>query len=282
MSLSRNDWLEQANLRLKQSGNTNTPRLDAEIILAHTLKLERITLHAHPETRLSLSEINTLNKLVVKRTTGYPIAYLTGHKEFFGYNFAVSKHTLIPRPETEEIVLAAIGIAVSASQSVVHIADVGCGSGAIGLSLALELEKLKQSYEITLTDISTEALRICRNNQLSLGALNTTIIQNNLLDNVANRYNVIVANLPYVSQEWKVGLETKFEPQNALFAPNDGLALIKKLIRQVADQRNLQKGGWLVLESDPCQQEAIASQLRMNNFENITYSSYTTIAQYRQ
>lgn len=280
MSLSRNDWLKQATLRLKQSKNTNTPRLDAEIILAHALNLERIILHAHPEVTLSSSEISRLNKLVTKRATGYPIAYIIGCKEFFGYNFAVSEHTLIPRPETEDMVLAAIDIATRAPQSVVCIVDVGCGSGAIGLSLALELEKLKQAYKITLTDISADALKICRNNQLSLGVLNTKIIQNDLLSGVSDDYDVILANLPYVSPEWAVGAETRFEPQTALFAKENGLDLINKLIRQITDQGNLQTGGWLILESDPCQHEAIAGQLRMSGFENITHNSYTTIAQY--
>lgn len=278
--INRGDWLKQASQTLWASKNTSTPRLDAELILAHVLKVERIELHSHPELILSKTAKQKADILLERRTTGYPIAYLLGHKEFFGHNFIVSSHVLIPRPETENLVSLAIELTKTIDSDFLKIADIGCGSGAIGLSLGLALHRLNLPYQITLSDISPEALRICRKNRTQLGVLNTKIIQQNLLQNQPESYHLIIANLPYVSSSWQVGPEIKFEPSSAIFADHEGLDLIYQLIEQICRQTSLVDNGWLVLEFDPCQQLAITQKLHAHGFSNIKHSHYATVAQF--
>lgn len=279
-NLSYSNWLNQADQELLLSNNTSTPRLDAELILSHVLGVERISLHAHPETILSNIDKNKADKLLRKRSIGYPIAYIVGHKDFFNYSFTVSPSVLIPRPETEELVATTLKLILKSRIKPIDIIDVGCGPGTIGLTLALELKKLSVPYFITLSDISKNSLKICHKNRSKLGVLNTKIIHNNLLNNNHNAYDIIIANLPYVATSWKTGIETKFEPQSALFSDANGLGLIYRLIKQVSDQKSLRRNGWLVLESDPCQQKMIAKQLELHNFKKISHADYVTVAQY--
>ncbi|MGI6612347.1 MAG: peptide chain release factor N(5)-glutamine methyltransferase [Candidatus Nanosyncoccaceae bacterium] len=275
---NRGKWLEQASQYLKSNGIV-TPQLDSELILAHVLNVERINLHTHPEATLTIDEQKIANRLLQKRAVSYPVAYITGQKEFFGYDFIVSPDVLIPRPETEELVEQAINISKTIDARPIKIADVGCGSGVIGLSLSLELNQLEIPYRTTLSDIDPKALEICRQNQIKLGAMNTKVIRNNLLENITEKYDIITANLPYVSTAWEIGAEVEFEPKSALFADDNGLTLISQLIDQIKDQRNLHPNGWLILESDPRQQKLITEKLQRNDFKNIKRTNYITAAQ---
>lgn len=276
---NRGKWLKQASQYLKSNSNTTTPHLDAELILAHVLNMERIALHTHPEITLTKDAQRKANRLLQKRASNYPLAYITGHKEFFGYDFIISPDVLIPRPETEELVEQTISISKTIDARPIKIADVGCGSGVIGLSLSLELNQLEIPYETTLSDIDPKALEVCRQNQIKLGVMNTKIVRNNLLENTTKKYHVITANLPYISTAWKISVEVEFEPKSALFADNSGLTLINQLIGQIKEQQNLQPNGWLILESDPRQQKLVAERLQRNDFKNIKHINYITVAQ---
>ena len=222
-------------------------RLDAVLILAHSLGKDRTFLHAHPEFDLSDAVLAKINAAVARRALGEPLAYILGFKEFYGRNFTVTHDTLIPRPETEAL------IEVIKSLKPRKILDVGTGSGCIAVTLALELPET----EVDAVDISLKALAAARENAENLGA-KVDFYQSNLLEKVDGQYDLIVANLPYVDASWDwLGPELDFEPQTALYAEDGGLALIKQLIEQAP--AHLKPHGHLILEADRSQHQKIAS-----------------------
>ncbi len=204
--------------------------LDLDCLLGYITGHDRTWLYAHPEITLNKNQKTKLNQLIKRRLKGEPIAYLLGHKEFFGLDFIVNKHTLIPRPETELLVEE-----VLSTQNITTIADIGTGSGCIAIVLAQN----RPDWKIYATDISSDALRVARKNSLKN---KTEIIfkKGNLLQPVKNiNLDAIVANLPYVpnprsnqkTNTYTRGL--KFEPKNALYAGRDGLNLFKQFFQQI-------------------------------------------------
>ncbi len=228
--------------------NSTSARLDAEILLAFTLRVDRTWLHAHNNQELHAEEQTLFEHFITQRTQHYPIAYIVGQREFYGREFLVTPDVLIPRPETE----ALIEFIIDNNFSSANILDVGTGSGAIAITLALELLESR----VTAIDISPAALKIARQNATKLGA-RVKFVESNLLANISNRFELIVANLPYVDRTWEVSPETKTEPELALFAEDNGLSLIKKLITQA--NQNLSTNGVLLLEMDPRQIEIAAN-----------------------
>ena len=190
--------------------------------------------------------------------------------DFYGRDYIVTPDVLIPRPETEMMVDAVLNLAGKAYLPGVKpvrrvfpekfkVLDVGTGSGCVAISLALELPKAS----VTACDISDKALKVAKQNAESLGA-KVDFVQSDLLDEVSGDFDVVVANLPYVDENWdwidKKALAK--EPSLALYAEDGGLALIKKLIKQVAER----KVKYLILEADPCQHEQIVKYAANNNY----------------
>ena len=220
-------------------------RLDAELILAYVLRVPRTFLHAHPDYEINEEEQKQADAFLERRAKHEPFAYITGRKEFYGRNFKVTRDTLIPRPETEAL------IDIIKPLKPHKILDVGTGSGCIATTLALELP----DSEVEAVDISENALIVARLNAQHLGVNTIDFHQSDLLQNTG-KYDLIVANLPYVDREWDwLSPELTFEPETALYAENHGLALIKALIRQVAN--HLEPDGHLVLEADRSQHQDI-------------------------
>ena len=243
-------WL---NLATKQ-----IDRLDAELILANSIHKERIFLHGHPEYELSEREKAKADQDLSRRKKSEPLAYILGYKEFYGRNFRVTPDTLIPRPETEALIdiIKSLPLVTSFPKSEpLEILDVGTGSGCIAITLALELPE----SQITAIDISTKALDCAQYNIDHLGATNISTKKSNLLDSVSGKYDVIVANLPYVDRNWDwLDRETlAYEPDSALYADDGGLQLIKQLIVQAP--KNLKNGGYLILEADRSQHQKICN-----------------------
>ena len=228
-----------------------------------TLDCDRAYLYAHPERELTPDEMRHYDEALVRRATGIPAQYITGHQEFWGMDLIVSPAVLIPRPETEHVVEAVLELAfagagpkqsqdqkqrtgVSAPHNL-RVADVGTGSGAIALALAQELT----TAEIYATDISADALEVARANA-ARHQLTSRIEfhQADLLDGFPPAsFDIVVSNPPYVgdSEEDSVQLEVrKFEPRNAVFAGTTGLEVIERLIAQA--EMALRPGGWLVFE----------------------------------
>lgn len=242
------DWLMQATRQLVGAG-ISSAKLDAEIILTHTLGKGRTYIHAHDDEPLTERQLEIANARLQLRVDRTPLAYIIGHKEFYGHSFKVTPSTLIPRPESEamiELLLADEQQMQLGLHATRRLVDVGTGSGCLGISAKLALPELS----VTLLDISRHALKVAQENAETLGA-EITCMQSNLLANYPFTAHYILANLPYVDRSWERSPETNYEPDLALFADRDGLALIDRLIRDAPD--HLAPGGHLLLEADPRQ-----------------------------
>lgn len=242
------NWLVQ-NTHILQAAGISSARLDCLIILEHTLKLSRVDILTRQNEEISDVHYNELDKLLARRQLREPIAYIVGVKEFYGRLFKVNNKVLIPRPETEEIINLALSLPLKNNPG---IADVGTGSGILAITLALEFPKAK----VYAFEINQDALRIAKKNSNSLHA-DVHFMKYDLLDNSDTAYDLIVANLPYVSASQQVSPETAFEPHLALYAENDGLELVYTLLTRISNETRLTPGGYLLLESEPRQHRRI-------------------------
>lgn len=256
------DWLASAIASLKTAG-IPSPKLDAEIILCHTLRCSRTHLLAHDDELLTLRQLEIADARLQLRLDRTPVAYIIGHKEFYGRSFTVSPATLIPRPESEMIITLLKELFMQTTlpvhDSVTRLIDVGTGSGCLGITAKLEIPEL----DVTLADISRHALTVAEKNT-KICKVDVSIIRSDLLMSYPFRPNYIIANLPYVDPEWECSPETAHEPELALFASDNGLSLIYKLIEQASTQ--LQPSGTLLLEADPRQHKAIVSYAKNRDF----------------
>ncbi len=263
-----NSWLVAATDQLSKADITSA-RLDAELILAHTLRKGRTYLHAHSDEPLEARHQEIADARLRLRLDHVPIAYIIGHKEFYGRRFKVTTATLIPRPESEDIVTLTKQLLLPTAYHLpsTKLIDVGTGSGCLGLTMKLELPEL----DVTLVDISQQALNVARSNAKLLQA-DVTILRNNLLANYPFKLDFIIANLPYVDPDWERSVETNYEPREALFAPNHGLGLITQLIDQTP--ATLSGGGYLILEADPAQHAAIIAYAEQYHLRLVTTMHY--------
>jgi release factor glutamine methyltransferase len=240
-----------------------SPRLNAEHLLAHVLGRKRLELYLEFERPLAEAELAPLRELVRRRGQGEPLQHLLGTVEFAGQVFLCDKRALVPRPETEQLVeLLKSQIPSSKSQ----ILDVGTGSGVIALSLAAKFPNAK----ITATDVSNEALALARENAERLGlAGRVEFIGSDLLLSVNHGYDLIVANLPYVSERDRGSLsrEVQHDPKIALFGGEAGDELVRRLIE--AAPGHLTPGGLLALEIGLGQGESLAALMAEKNYHDI-------------
>jgi release factor glutamine methyltransferase len=222
--------------RLHASAIGDTPGLDTQTLLAHILGVSRATVLAYPERRLSIDQAAQFAKLVERRLAHEPVAYLVGHRDFMGLDFAVDRRALIPRPETELLVEAALADLRSrlASQAqTVSVADVGTGSGAIALAVARFEPRAAPIYAL---DISTDALDLARENARRLGVEERiTFLQSDLLDAMPQLVDLLLANLPYIAprDQEELAIDVmRYEPALALCSDEDGLALLRRFFAQ--------------------------------------------------
>lgn len=274
-------WLAQATAQLKRCNFINNARLEAELLLGFVLRCDRLQLQLRLDDVITDDQLLKLNQILAQRLNNYPLAYITGVKDFYGRQFQVNPSVLIPRPESEVMIEQALQIvnnnfSVQATD-IIKILDIGCGSGALGLTLASELAERKINYQLTLADISQSALSVARHNAKNLAVAADFVISDLLANIPSLSVNLILANLPYVDRQWSFVKNVKFEPELALYADNDGLALIFKLIDQLATTKNQTDQCWLFLESDPLEQSAIRKHLLEHNFTDIKQVDYITI-----
>ena len=222
---------------------SGTARLDAEILLAQVLGWSRAKLLAHAGASLDSASTRCFEALVERRRDGVPIAYLTGHREFWSLDLLVTPDTLVPRPETEHLVEATLGVVPP--DDTATIADIGTGAGAVALALAHE----RPRAFILGTDRSPAAIAVARANANRLGAGNVSFIVADACAGLApSRWTVIVSNPPYVAEDdphLATG-DVRFEPRAALVSGPRGLTMLETLARQCPSR--LARGGWLVLE----------------------------------
>ena len=260
-----------------QKRNIDSPRLNAEHLLAHVLGRKRIDLYLDFERRLPESELAPLRELVKRRGSGEPLQHLLGTVDFCGRSFRCDKRALVPRPETEQLVELLISHFKSEIVSP-RVIDVGTGSGVIALTLAAEFLEA----EIVGIDISDDALMLARENAERLGmAHRVRFLRSNLLESMQPSFDLIVANLPYVSTEDRQNLsrEVLRDPEVALFAGARGDELMRQLIAQAPPW--LRPGGMLAMEIGIGQSETLVGALAAKNYRDIwTEKDYSGVIRF--
>jgi release factor glutamine methyltransferase len=241
------------------------PRLNAELLLAHVLGRTRMELYLEFERIFSEAELTALREFVRRRGQGEPLQHLLGTVEFCGQTFLCDKRAMVPRPETEELV-ELLEAEVRSQRPEVSIIDVGTGSGVIALSLAKKFPEA----EIYAVDVSEDALALARENAERLGLTKRVqLSKGDLLKNISERFDLIVANLPYISMQDRhlLSREVLHDPEVALFAGARGDELVRELIEQAPS--HLKPGGLLALEIGIGQAEALAELLARKNYHDI-------------
>ena len=254
----------QATTAYFKKHDLESPRLNTEHLLAHVLGRKRIELYLEFERELAEAELAPLRELVKRRAQGEPLQHLLGTVEFCGLTFLCDKRAMIPRPETEQLV-EVLKSEVRNPKS--EIMDVGTGSGVIALCLAAEFP----GAQILAVDISNDALTLAQENAARLNlAERVRFLKSNLLENVEGVFDVIVANLPYVSTQERHTLsrEVLHDPELAVFASTRGDELVRELIAQAPSR--LRPGGMLALEIGMGQSEALLSTLAEKNYRDIS------------
>jgi release factor glutamine methyltransferase len=236
--------LQEATARLTTAG-CDTPRLDAEVLLAHVVGQGRAWLYAHPEHIPSPAQLNVYHTLLERRAGREPVAYLTGSKEFYGLEFLVTPDVLIPRPETERLVEIALEWLATGSPEGL-VVDAGTGSGAIAVTLAVHVARA----HMLATDTSPAALAVARRNAARHGvAARVHCVQADLLAPLAGELRLIVANPPYLSRaelDAAAPEVARYEPRSALDGGPDGLAILDRLLAMASFR--LSPGGALLVE----------------------------------
>lgn len=253
-----------------EKNNIDNPRLDAEVLLADLLDMERIRLYVNFDYPLKEEEISRYRQMIKSRARHIPVAYITGHKEFMSLDFYINQNVLLPRPETEILVEYLIDYFQEKEMEKVNIVEVGTGSGAIMVSLGYYLKEAR----ILGVEIDSKALQVSRKNiqkygledrlKLTRGNLLKPLIKKSV-DNV----DLLVSNPPYISDEEMQDLpsEVKKEPHRALCGGKRGLDIYKKLIKQAP--QILKNRGMIAVEIGYRQADHVEKILRENNFKKI-------------
>ena len=241
----------------------DNPRLNAEHLLAHALGRTRMDLYLEFERPLNDTELVPLRDLVKRRAQGEPLQHLLGTVEFCGHTFAIDKRAMVPRPETEQLV--ELLKAETGKRKPERILDVGTGSGVIALSLAKQFPEA----DVVAVDISDDALALARENAVRLGLERVRFQKSDLLENLSERFDLIVANLPYISMQDRhlLAREVLHDPGVALFGGSSGDELVRKLIEETPS--HLEPGGLLALEIGLGQAEGLSDVLRQKNYHDI-------------
>ncbi|QQS19299.1 peptide chain release factor N(5)-glutamine methyltransferase [Candidatus Saccharibacteria bacterium] len=258
-------WLSTTVHRLETAG-IETPRLDALVLLSDELGCDKAWLLAHPEHALQGSVVKNLNTNVTQRAQHVPLAYIRGKVEFYGREFVVNEHVLVPRPESEAmIVLLKRSMLAEPHTAVI---DIGTGCGALAITAKLECPASK----IAATDIDNECLKVAAQNAASLGA-DISLLQGDLLEpfqgsKLQIRNSIILANLPYVPENYPVNTAATHEPELALYGGGDGLAVYRRLFEQI-NEHGLQPY-CIITESLEHQHEMLTEMAHSHGFDHVT------------
>ncbi len=255
--------LDEATKRL--SASRGGARLDAEVLLARILGKPRSHLYAWPEREVGPDELRDFRAILHRRLEGVPVAYLTGHREFWSLPLQVTPETLIPRPETETLV--ELALERIPPDTPWRIADLGTGTGAIALAISRE----RPLCRIIATDISGKALAIAASNAALLALYNMRFIQGNWLEALdRGTFDMILSNPPYIadSDPHLQRGDVAFEPRRALVSGADGLDDVRTIVRDA--RMALRPGGWLLLEHGHDQRRGVLELLRKHDYQSIS------------
>ncbi|HLS90017.1 MAG TPA: peptide chain release factor N(5)-glutamine methyltransferase [Limnochordia bacterium] len=260
------EYLQLASGHLKACG-IPTHRLDAEVLLAHILNLERIQLYIQHDRPLTTAEVDAYRRAIARRAHREPVAYITGKREFFSIELLVDRRCLIPRPETEILVETALEEIRRRfpEKPELKVADIGTGSGAIAISVA----KHEPRARVTAVDIDRDALDVAVANVRRTGVADrVTLKVGELLTPLGGElYDAILSNPPYISEEeWRhLAPDVRdYEPRRALVGGEDGLAVIRQLIQEA--KRNLAPGGFLALEIGASQGDQVVALAQASGY----------------
>jgi release factor glutamine methyltransferase len=254
--------LTDASTRLE---NSDSARLDAEILLCDVMQIQRSQLYSYPQQGASQAQSTRFKSLIAQRRQGHPVAYLTGKKEFWSLELTINSHTLIPRPETESLV--EIALQVIPKNASWNILDIGTGSGAIALSIACE----RPSCNILATDIDDHALQVANQNIARHGYNNIRCQRSDWYQDIPQQhFDLIVSNPPYIAQNdhHLAGDGIRHEPKQALVAGVDGMQAIKTILQQAGTY--LADGACLLLEHGHNQRPVVTRTFAQNGFKHIT------------
>lgn len=240
-------------MKIKEALALGNYSLDAEVLLCHILKKDKAALYSHQFNILSSDRTRRYQKLIFRRKTGEPVAYLTHHQEFFGLDFYINKNVLIPRPESELLVEESIEILKSYKLKAkkLRILDLGTGAGCIIVAIATNLKSKISNLKSYAADISKKALKIAQKNAKK-HKVKINFIKSDLFKNIPTdlKFDLIIANLPYLWHNYP-----PFEPKLALDGGREGLEIIEKFLRQV--KSHLSKKSAMLLEIDSRQAKKI-------------------------
>ncbi|WFF42698.1 peptide chain release factor N(5)-glutamine methyltransferase [Salinicola endophyticus] len=259
--MTADEALRQAAQRLSASPSA---RLDAEVLLMHAHGVDRTWLYTWGDRELPAASTMRFEALVERRAAGWPVAYLTGRREFWGLELDTSPATLIPRPDTERLVEAALEVAMAAQGALL---DLGTGTGAIALAFASE----RPDWRVLGADVEPQAVALASANAARLGLNNARFVTSDWFDALAGeRFAIIVSNPPYIdADDPHLGRDdVRFEPRRALVAADAGLADLRALVASAPD--HLEPGGWLWLEHGHTQAGAVRALLSAAGYGEIT------------
>jgi release factor glutamine methyltransferase len=249
--------------RQSELPDSDSPRLDLELLLAHVLERDRTYLYTWPEKTLNEAQLAAFEGLLSQRQQGHPVAHLLGQREFWGLPLVVDDSTLIPRPDTETLVAAALALSLAEDA---HVLDLGTGTGAIALALASEQPR----WQITAADASPAAVALAERNRQALGFNNVQVQQSHWFAQLAaSRVDLIVSNPPYIDAQdpHLTQGDVRFEPLSALVAAEHGLADIRHIID--AGRQYLRPGGWLLLEHGYTQAVEVCALLQQAGYQQV-------------
>ncbi|TVR75121.1 MAG: peptide chain release factor N(5)-glutamine methyltransferase [Sphaerobacteraceae bacterium] len=254
-AMTVSDLLREGTRTLRESVS-ESPGLDAEILLREALGATREQLFDALPSPVRPAAAISYRKLLKQRVDGIPIAYITGRREFYGHEFIVNSHVLVPRPETEFLVEFALEW-LKQKEEPCRVVDVGTGSGAIAISVALETAS---QHIMLASDVSPEALDVAARNAEALGAI-VQFVEGSLIDWLEEPVDLILANLPYLRPDQAHdGIE--HEPAVALYAGDDGFSLNRSLLEDAPNK--LRAGGAVIMELDPEQRDLALSAAQAN------------------
>lgn len=247
---------------------SDSPRLDIEILLTHILQKNRTYLFTWPEQELTAEQTQIFNEFFARRLIGEPVAHIIGLREFWSLPLMVNNSTLIPRPDTELLVEATLGLfAEDDVNQTLRLLDLGTGTGAIVLALAHE----KKSWQCVGVDKELAAVELAEKNRVQLNLANVKIHQSDWFAALASEapFDIIVSNPPYINPNDKHLSEgdVRFEPLSALIADNNGLADLEYIIAHAPQY--LTESGWLLVEHGYDQGSAVRELFSVNHFDQV-------------
>ncbi|MEA2095878.1 MAG: peptide chain release factor N(5)-glutamine methyltransferase [Candidatus Cloacimonadota bacterium] len=251
------DWL----IAQFEKNEITSPKQNAEIIISHVLKMKKLDIFLHLEKEILDVQLNTILEITSRRKKHEPLQYILGETEFYGCTIKVTPDVLIPRPETELLVEKII----HEEKEVDNILEIGTGSGAIVIALAKNMNEIK----IDAVDISGSALKIAQQNA-ELNNVEINFFQSDIFENVTDKYDLIISNPPYISQDQYKQLPKEIkdhEPKSALQAENNGLYFYKKILQKAKE--HLTESGKVYFEIGYDQAEEISNIARENRYQKV-------------